>query len=156
NTDVVAVIDTARDQAITTFPIVAPQSILDGTKYPKGANPNSLALSPDERTLYVTNGGTNSIAVVGLQASVSGTVTGLIPAGWYPNSVSVSADGKLLYVVNGKSMPGPNRGNCRGDARAPKVPDCSKTINNYVYQLEKASLMTIPVPPPTELDALTK
>ena len=28
----------------------------------KGSNPNGLALSPDERTLYVTEGGTNAVA----------------------------------------------------------------------------------------------
>ena len=29
-----------------------------------GASPNSLTLSADELTLYVTNGGTNSVAVL--------------------------------------------------------------------------------------------
>jgi len=79
----------------------------------------------------------------------------LIPTGWYPNSVSVSADGKTLYVVNGKSVPGPNQGNCRGDVKAPTIPDCSKLSNGYVYTLEKASLWAAPVPAKAELDALT-
>jgi hypothetical protein len=83
-------------------------------------------------------------------------VAGLIPTGWYPNSVSISADGSVLYVVNGKSVPGPNPGNCRGDARAPKIPDCAKFADNYVYNLEKASLMAAPVPGAAELDALTR
>src|SRR5262249_10846098 len=121
-----------------------------------GANPNSLALSPDERTLYVTDGGTNAVAVVALDEGGSGKVSGLIPTGWYPNSVSVSADGKTLYVVNGKSVPGPNPGNCRGDARAPKIPDCAKVPYNYVYTLEKASLWSAPVPLASELAALTQ
>src|SRR5262249_43160695 len=61
-----------------------------------------------------------------------------------------------LYVVNGKSVPGPNTGNCRGDVGAPGIPDCSKSPNQYVYSLEKASLMALPVPPSAELEALTR
>jgi hypothetical protein len=68
----------------------------------------------------------------------------------------VSADGKVLYVVNGKSVPGPNVGNCRGDVKAPGIADCSQTPNQYVYALEKASLLSFPVPPAIDLDALTR
>ena len=57
--------------------------------------------------------------------------------------------------MNGKSVPGPNTGNCRGDVRAPKIPDCAKTPYNYVLTLEKASLWAAPVPRPAELEALT-
>ncbi|MCU1339445.1 MAG: hypothetical protein JWO19_5026, partial [Bryobacterales bacterium] len=156
NADAVAVIDPASNKVIASFGVVAPAGLLPSANLPKGANPNSLALSPDERTLYVTDGGTNAVAVVTLQPSGAGQLAGLIPTGWYPNSVSISADGKTLFVVNGKSVPGPNPGNCRGDARAPKIPDCAKLPNNYVYSLEKASLMSAPVPPATELEALTR
>jgi DNA-binding beta-propeller fold protein YncE len=107
NADAVAVIDTGDDRVIANFNVTAPPTLLSGNHLPRGANPNSLALSPDERTLYVTDGGTNAIAVAALQTSGSGQVIGLIPTGWYPNSVSVSADAKFLYVVNGKSVPGP-------------------------------------------------
>jgi DNA-binding beta-propeller fold protein YncE len=156
NADAVAVIDTTSDKVIATFGVVAPPALLPSRNLPKGGNPNSLALSPDEQTLYVTDGGTNAVAVVSLQASGSGAVTGLIPTGWYPNSVSVSADGKTLFVVNGKSVPGPNQGNCRGDARAPTIPDCAKLPDNFVYFLEKGSLMSAPVPRPIEMEALTR
>ena len=94
--------------------------------------------------------------MVSLDASGSGRVAGLIPTAWYPNSVSVSADGKTLYVVNGKSMPGPNPGNCRGDVKAPKIADCVKVANHYVFSLEKGSLWSAPVPLASELEALTK
>jgi DNA-binding beta-propeller fold protein YncE len=156
NADAVSVIDTDIDRVIATFNVTAPSNLLDWGSLPKGANPNSLALSPDERTLYVTDGGTNAIAVVMLEATGSAKVTGLIPTPWYPNSVSVSSDGKTLYVVNGKSVPGPNPGNCRGDARAPGIADCSKTLNQYIYSLEKGSLLSLPVPAAAELEALTR
>jgi DNA-binding beta-propeller fold protein YncE len=155
NSDSVAVVDTNNDRAIATFGVVAPPGILPSTSLPKGANPNSLALSPDERTLYVTDGGTNAVAVVALSPDGSGEVSGLIPTAWYPNHVSASADGKVLYVVNSKSMPGPNPTNCRGDVKAPKIPDCARGTGEYVLTLEKASLWSAPVPAPAELAALT-
>ena len=148
-------VDTSKDQPIATFGVVAPRGMLPSAAVPKGANPNSLALSPDERTLYVTDGGTNAVAVVALRADGSGEVTGLIPTAWYPNDVSTSADGKSLFVVNSKSIPGPNRTNCRGDVKAPKIPDCAHGTGEYVLTLEKASLWAAPVPTPSELAALT-
>ncbi len=155
NSDAVAVVDTDSDRIIGNFNITGPATLLPANNLPRGANPNSLALSPDERTLYVTNGGINAVAVISLQPAGAGAVTGLIPTGWYPNSVTVSADGKHLFIVNGKSVPGPNIGNCRGDVNAPAIPDCERSINQYVYSLEKASLLSMPVPPPAELEALT-
>jgi len=156
NSDTVAVIDPSSRRVIAEFGITAPAGMLPAKALPKGANPNALALSPDERTLYVTDGGTNAIAVVALEPNGSGQVKGLVPTGWYPNSLSLSADGKTLYVVNGKSVPGPSRGNCRGDAGAPNVPDCEKTPNQYVYAREKSTLLSAPVPAAAELNALTK
>ena len=85
----------------------------------KGANPNSVTLSPDETQLYVTNGNLNCVAVIALGGTNSGDqVVGLIPTGWYPNSVSFNwypnsaafsaNDSVNMYVVNGKSPTGAN------------------------------------------------
>jgi sugar lactone lactonase YvrE len=51
----------------------------------KGANPNSVTLSPDEQQLYVTDGTLNCVSVVALDGTNGGHVVGLIPTGWYPN-----------------------------------------------------------------------
>ena len=67
NSDSVAVIDTAADQVLTRFTTTAPTNVLAKIGNFKGSNPNSLALSPNEETLYVTNGGTNSLAVISMQ-----------------------------------------------------------------------------------------
>jgi DNA-binding beta-propeller fold protein YncE len=155
NSDTVEIIDTNADRLISSFGVVAPAGMLPQTGLPKGANPNSLALSPDESRLYVTDGGTNAIAVIDLQRDGKGSVAGLIPTGWYPNSVSLSLDGKKFYVVNAKSVPGPNAGHCRGDIKAPDSRDCKRAADQYVYTLENSSLMIAPVPPATELAALT-
>src|SRR5262249_30611093 len=78
-----------------------------------GSAPIDLALSPDERTLYAANCGTNSVAVVNLNRSKP-RIVGMLPTAYAPTSVSVSAGGRWLYVVNGKSPTGPNPGNFNG------------------------------------------
>ncbi len=153
NADAVSVIDTAKNTVIQTLPTVAPPGLLSGTVRFRGAAPNSLALSPDETTLYVTNGGTNSVAVIALGGTTPG-VTGLIPTGWYPQAVVASAS--TLYVVNSKSQAGPDPGTCYGyGASCLSGSPVKYAPNEYVLQLEKAGFLTIPVPNATQLATLT-
>lgn len=150
NSDTVVVIDTGSHQVIETFATV-PQKYLHGSRMKnlKGHNPNSLALSPDEQTLYVTNGGTNNVAVITLADGPSRTL-GLIPTGWYPHSVSLNRDGSMLYIVNGKSNPGPNLGLYENG-------DYNKyNGDQYILQLTKAGFLTLPVPTASGLAQLTK
>lgn len=158
NSDSVSVINTEKDQIVETINTTAPAKTYANAYQLKGSNPNSLALSPDEKTLYVTNGGTNSVAVIHLgKTGGKHRVLGLIPTGWYPNSVSVSHNGKALYIVNGKSPAGPNPGNCRNALSiAPNSKASCKAKNLYVWQLTKAGFLTLPVPKRSELSALTK
>ncbi len=152
-TDQVALIDTANDRVKAYIDVTGPAATFENRAGLKGSNPNSLALSPDERTLYVTNGGTNSVAVVELSGEGSaGSVAGLIPTGWYPESVSLNRQGSILYVVNGKSNAGPNPGGCRNPVATPPCP----AANQYVWQLTKAGFLTIPVPSGEELRRLTE
>ncbi|MGZ3443196.1 MAG: hypothetical protein ACXVDD_26930, partial [Polyangia bacterium] len=53
--DSVSIIDTATDRLRETFQVVAPRALFANRDQLRGANPNALALSPDERTLYVSN-----------------------------------------------------------------------------------------------------
>jgi DNA-binding beta-propeller fold protein YncE len=113
NADALAIVNTASNTVVSEVNVSAPVGILgSGKSVPKGSNPNSVALSPDEKTAYLTDGGTNAVSVVSL-AGKQPLVTGLIPTGWQPNSVSISPDASTLYVVNGKSNPGANPLNCR-------------------------------------------
>ncbi len=156
NSDTVSVIDTETGKVTQTLGTTAPQASYANASQLKGSNPNSLALSPDESTLYVTNGGTNALAVIALGRHHS-SVRGLIPTGWYPNSVSVSRDGKWLWVVNGKSLPGPNPGNCRNNLLTNRASQNACHANNqYVWQLTKAGLLSLPVPDTRQLAALTR
>jgi len=56
NADALVIIDTASNQVIAQVNSSAPVGILgNGKVVPKGSNPNSVSLSPDGKTAYVTN-----------------------------------------------------------------------------------------------------
>jgi DNA-binding beta-propeller fold protein YncE len=159
--DSVAVIATGSHKVLGEINTTAPKSVFPNAGGYKGSSPNSLALSPDEERLYVTNGGANSLAVIRLGGGDDdelGEVVGLIPTGWYPNSVSVSADGATLYVVNGKSNAGPNPQNCRDAASLQPGgnENACNGANQYVWQITKAGFLTLPAPPSGELEELTE
>lgn len=154
NADSVQVVDVASQRVVDEIFSGAPGLLSWDSSGLHGASPNSLALSPDEKLLFVTNGGMNSLAVV--QLGARNRVVGLIPTGWYPNSVSVSADGSRLFVINGKSVPGPNVGACRDtNSTAPEANRPCSARNVYSWQLHKAGLLSLPAPGPLELVRLT-
>ena len=171
--DRVAVVDTNSARILETIPVTAPAAVFANPKGWKGSNPNSLAVSPDERLLFVTNGGANDVAVIALGSGVapaqkasakedderssSSHLLGLIPTGWYPTSVSVSRDGQTLYISNSISPAGPSPVNCRNSTSLKLRSDqaCS-AANQYVLQRRQAGLLTLPLPAPAELDALTR
>lgn len=132
--DAVDVIDTLTDRVEQTISLLRP-----GFRY-LGANPNALALSPHGDRLYVTLGGENALAIID---TASAKVLGRIPTGWYPSSVSVSQDGRTLYVVNTKSPSGPTHYKV-DDADNPLT--LPRGLNGYVFNLEKAGLLSLPVP----------
>jgi DNA-binding beta-propeller fold protein YncE len=187
NSDSVAVIDSTGDAGpgtlIEQFNVAAPREVFPRRKRLKGANPNGLALSPDEGTLFVSDGGLNAVAVVQLgrapghhrdrprddddddddddgereeSAGRKSRVIGLIPTGWYPSAVSVSRDGGMLYVLNTKSNAGPNPGACRDtlSTAAGALGPCTGH-NQYVWQLHKAGFLSMPMPTAAELATLT-
>ncbi len=148
----------AREMAMTT-----------ATDHPRrrftGAATFGVTLSPDGRTLYAVNAGSNSIAVIPLSGDGAYRVAGLIPTAYEPHDVTFSKDGRTMYIVNGKSATGPNPGHLSnqtanityfmypgGNAAAGAA---AKASNQYQFQLERASLVSAPVPESWELDALT-
>ena len=164
NTDTVAEIDTSTNKIVAEIDTIAPPEVFENRARYKGAGPNSLALSQDERWLYVTTGGTNSISVIrlGERADADEKETpravGLIPTAWYPNALAVGHNGAMLYVVNGKSIPGANPKACIDAAAvASDYGNYSCATNNqYIYQIMHAGLASLPVPEAGELEFLTK
>ena len=155
NSDQIAILDTATNSLVGTIKVMPADGPTDVRR--PGASPNGLALSPDEKTLYVTNGGINAVSLISLNGAPR--LLGLIPTAWQPNDVSVSADGKLLYVVNGKSPAGPAPRNCMKVSK-PTVQcgagDQAGGANQYVLSLTTGGLQTIPVPSPDVLNRLTQ
>ena len=172
NSDSVAVINSRTDQIIESIATAGP--IEWGGKGLGGAGSNALALSPDGRSLLVSNGGENAVAVVRLGDLARGAhrgardkdrddddrpsaVVGLFPTGWYPTALAVRPDGRQIYVVNGKSNTGPVPMACRDNLKiAPGSQDACQGANQYVWQLEKAGFLTLPPPSPAALDGLTR
>lgn len=156
--DSVDVIDTSSNTIKESIRVMAPMLPASQQQY-TGANPNSVALSPDGAQLYVTDGNLNCVSVIALGGNQTGDhVVGLIPTGWYPNSVSIVSTGSnttpYVYVANQKSPTGANPQWCYGGYGPPNSPNCYPS-NQYNPQLTKAGLQSFPMPT-TQLANLTQ
>jgi YVTN family beta-propeller protein len=180
NADQVAVIDTATNTVVAKIDARAPAGMLSGsgrdgddrfdgdhrrTRY-TGAATFAVTLSPDGKTLYAVNAGSNSVAVIPLQGEHGYRVRALIPTAYEPHDITFSTDGRSMYIVNGKSVTGPNPGHLAsstasitafmypgGNAAAAAA---ARATNQYQFQLERASLVSAPVPEQWELEHLTR
>jgi YVTN family beta-propeller protein len=93
--DTVSILNTRTDRVERTI-LMRP----DDLRGVPGATPTGLALSPDERTLYVTMGDMNAVAVVDMEEE---KLEGYIPTGWYPTS-AVCPEEKRLFVASAKGI----------------------------------------------------
>lgn len=164
NADQVAVVDTASNRVIEKIDARALSGMLPHRKY-TGAATFAVTLSPDGHTLYAVNSGANSIAVIPLKGRRNHAVSGLIPTAYEPHDITFSADGSWMYIINGKSATGPNptrlsfytsdltSGTSAGNAAAEAA---ANAANQYQFQLERASLVSAPVPDTRELRDLTR
>ncbi|UOQ68622.1 alkaline phosphatase family protein [Hymenobacter volaticus] len=124
-----------------------------------GSTTNALALSPDEKTLYIANADNNCLAVFNVATPGKSSARGFIPTGWYPTSVK--ALGRKILVANGKgfsSLPNPagpqpvkktdNSGSHTGITGQQQV--------QYIGSLFKGTLSFIQQPDETQLTAYSK
>ena len=164
NADQVAVIDTSSNTITTKIDARAPAGMLPSPKY-TGAATFAVTLSRDGSTLYAVNAGANSVAVIPLTGPNAYTVTGLIPTAYEPHDVTFSADGTWMYLVSGKNATGPNPGHLAGSTGSltsitypggnVAAAAAARASNQYQFQLERASLVSAPVPTSSDLPALT-
>jgi YVTN family beta-propeller protein len=159
NADSVSVIDTTVDTEIEGIDVRLAETMLPG------ASPEGLALSADERTLYVANAHSNAVAVVTLSEKSQGVksvgngegakskVLGFIPTGQYPSALAV-ADGKL-FIGNGKGTgfePSSMRVNNSG--RTPNPPNAAFPPNEeknrqggqYSGSIVSGNISIVPLP----------
>jgi YVTN family beta-propeller protein len=129
DSDTISVIDTDSDEAIQTLNVRP----IEQRGLP-GATPLGMALSPDEKRLYVALADLDSVGVVDLE---SGNLKGLIPIGWYPTAVYCNGPRLLVAIGKGqrpvnpntvesyiKNNPGPGkdpRGNLQGADTGPNI-----------------------------------
>jgi DNA-binding beta-propeller fold protein YncE len=140
NTDDVAIVDRAHFTVDSRIAVGGPPGSLAATL--RGASPNALSLSPDEKSLLVTLGGANAIAIVDLDAL---RVSALVPTGFYPNDVVVRDD--MIYCAYGKSPTGANpKGPWFDDARVHAKPFSSGGGNQSSLQLHHGGLHVFPRP----------
>lgn len=110
----------------------------------RGIIPFGLAVSPDEKTLFVAESGINAIGVIDI-ATLS--LKGHIPAAWFPAKLKVSPDGKQLIIANAKGFgSGPNGGYTF-------IPG---NEGSYIGSLMKGNVQVVEIPTQEKLNELTK
>jgi YVTN family beta-propeller protein len=138
--DNIAVIDTASQKIVRHVHLTIDPR-LDRRR---GLMPFGLALSGDEKRLYVALLTLNSVAVID---TTSLKVLGHVPTGWCPTKVRLSPDGRKLYVVTARGLgAGPNGGK---DFKPP-------VQGTYVGDIQLGSFHAIDVPDDQQLERYTR
>ena len=155
NSNSVSVIDTKKQKVIET---------LSASLFPNaltGSTTNSVALSSDDKTLYIANADNNCLAIFNVSKPGSSRSFGFIPTGWYPTCVRVV--GNTLLVANGKGFEsisnpyGPQPDNKKIKTPYQKeITSEDKQQVQYIGSLFKGSLSFIPIPTMNELEKYSK
>jgi YVTN family beta-propeller protein len=140
NNDNITVLD-SRKQRIVTHLKLTPEERLSKLR---GIIPFGLAVSPDEKRVYVAESGINAIAVIDVPTL---KVIGHIPTGWFPAKLKVSPDNKKLIISNAKGFgSGPNGGESFKSGPA----------GSYIGSLMFGSVQVCEIPEDKDLGDLTR
>lgn len=119
---------------------------------PAGMTPSALALSPDQKRLYVVCSDANAVAVADI-SEVRTRVRGFIPTGWYP--IAARAIDSQLLVFNGRgprSYPNPKGPN---PAQRPAPVHEGNAAVEYVGRIQRGSISIIDAFNEEQLDQWT-
>jgi len=138
--DNISVIDYKNHKLLGHIPILVDPRI---DKY-RGLLPFGIALSKDEKTLYVALLGFNAVAVIDV---ASKTTKGLIPSAWGPTRVRLSNDEKEIYITT-----------CRGLGAAPNGGKnfVSPIQGYYVGDIQLGSFQKVAMPDASRLAVYTR
>jgi hypothetical protein len=137
--DSIGVIDVRRGE-VEENALITPSSAVKGLR---GVLPFGMALSRDEKRLYVACAGINAVAVVETDRM---RLLGFIPTAWFPARLALSADGKTLFVASAKGFgAGPNGG--RGFQVGPE--------GAYIGDITKGTVAILTIPKDYLLRPLT-
>ncbi|WP_055532107.1 beta-N-acetylglucosaminidase domain-containing protein, partial [Streptomyces graminilatus] len=67
------------------------------TEIPVGRNPGEIVVSPDGRTAYAANQGSDTVSVIDVAAA---KVTATVPVGDVPAGLALAPDGRILWVAD--------------------------------------------------------
>ena len=138
--DNISVIDLSHDTIAAEIQLKLHSSV----KQFRGVIPFGLAVSPDQKRLFVAESGINAIGVIDIPSL---KVIGHIPAGWFPSKIEVTPDGKSLIVANAKGYgSGPNGGKNFKEAKE----------GSYIGNLMKGSVSIMEIPDDQQLLSLTQ
>ena len=140
NNDNISVIDIMLDTVAHTIHLDLDERV----DHLRGKIPFGLALSPDNKRLYVAESGINAIGVIDVEKL---QIIGHIPTGWFPAKLKVSKNGEKLIVANAKGYgSGPNGGkNFQVGSEG-----------SYIGSLMKGTVQVIDIPIDEDLKAMTK
>jgi len=142
NNDNISVINVVQNKVINSIELKLDERL--GNL--KGVIPFGLALSPDQKRLFVAEAGINAVAVIDV---ASQTVVGHIPTGWFPSKLKVTPDGKKLIVANAKGFgSGPNGG-------SNFKPPFDHPSANYIGALMFGTVSIVDIPADNELKSFT-
>jgi YVTN family beta-propeller protein len=138
--DNISVISIEQDSIVHTISLKPDERIQQF----RGVIPFGLAISPDQKRLYVAESGINALAVIDINSM---KVLGHIPTGWFPSKVEVSKDGFKLIVANAKGFgSGPNGGEIFNKGAE----------GSYIGSLMKGTVQVFDIPKDEELLNLTQ
>ncbi|TFH24300.1 MAG: hypothetical protein E4H10_10840 [Bacteroidia bacterium] len=140
NNDNISVISMELDSVIHTIDLKPDPRL----RQFRGVIPFGLALSPDQKRLYVAESGINAIAVIDVSDL---KVLGHIPTGWFPSKVEVSSKGEKLIIANSKGFgSGPNGGEAFEQG----------SEGSYIGSLMKGTVQIVDVPDSKLLQTMTE
>jgi YVTN family beta-propeller protein len=138
--DNISVIDIHKDTITAEIQLKPDPAV----KQFRGVIPFGLAVSPDQKRLYVAEAGINAIGVIDISTM---KVIGHIPTGWFPAKVEATPDGKSLVVSNAKGFgSGPNGGRSFKEGKE----------GSYISHLMKGSVSVMDIPDEHRLTGLTR
>lgn len=139
NNDNISVIDPKEGKIINTIQLKLDERL---SRY-KGVIPFGLAISPDQKRLYVAESGINAVGVIDIPNMKT---IGHLPVGWFPSKLKVSKDNQKLVVANAKGFgSGPNGGS--------KFKIGAE--GSYIGSLMKGSVSVLDIPKDENLKAET-
>ncbi|MFH4965947.1 hypothetical protein V8G69_13175 [Gaetbulibacter sp. M235] len=138
--DNLSVISIKKDTVVNTISLKPEVRV----KQFRGVIPFGLAISPDQKRLYVAESGINAIGVINVEDQ---KVLGHIPTGWFPSKIEVTKDGGKLIIANAKGFgSGPN-----GGSNFKLGPEGS-----YIGSLMKGTVQVADIPSDEKLNDMTK